>query len=66
MATKAQITRDMIINDVIKKYPKTIKIFHDYEVDSCCGGGKSIEKTATADGVDIDALLISLNTVVTE
>jgi len=63
MAIKAQITRDMIINDVIKKYPKTIKIFHDYEVDSCCGGGKSIEKTAKA---DIDALLISLNTAVTE
>ena len=36
----------MIINDVIKKYPQTIRIFNDYKVDSCCGGGAPIETTA--------------------
>ncbi len=66
MVIKDTITRDMIINDVIKEYPKTIKVFHDYEVDACCGGGNSIEKTAKADGVDIDALLKALNKTVTE
>ena len=38
------ITKDMVINDVIKKYPKTITIFSNFKVDSCCGGGFSIEK----------------------
>lgn len=55
------ITRDMIINDVIKKYPKTIKVFNDYRVDSCCGGGAPIETTAGRDGVDVDELLKALN-----
>ena len=55
------ITGTMIINDVIKKYPQTIRIFNDYKVDSCCGGGASIETTAKRDGVDVEGLLKALN-----
>ena len=58
------ITRDMIINDVIKKHPETIKVFNDYKVDSCCGGGAPIETTAKRDGVDVDALVKALNVAV--
>lgn len=58
------ITRDMIINDVIKKHPQTIKVFNDYKVDSCCGGGAAIETTAKRDGVDIEGLLRALNDAV--
>ena len=55
------ITKDMIINDVIKKFPKAIRIFNKFKVDACCGGGNSIEKTATVDGVNVDELLKALN-----
>lgn len=55
------IVKNMIINDVIKKYPRTLKIFKDYNVDSCCGGGATIEQTAARDGVDVDALIKVLN-----
>ena len=64
MGKKTLITKDMVINDVIKKYPRTIRIFNEFEVDACCGGGHSIEKTAGAHGVDVDALLKALNTTV--
>ena len=57
------ITKDMVINDVIKKYPKTITVFSNFKVDSCCGGGFSIEKTAGMSGTDMDALLKALNKV---
>ncbi len=57
------ITKDMIINDVIKKYPKTITVFSNFKVDSCCGGGVSIEKTAGVSGINLDALLQALNKV---
>ncbi len=60
----ATITRDMVINDVIKKYPQTIRVFNDYKVDSCCGGGAPIETTAKRDGVDVEALLKALNDAV--
>ncbi|HHT9159830.1 MAG: hypothetical protein A3G70_04565 [Planctomycetes bacterium RIFCSPLOWO2_12_FULL_39_13] len=61
MEEKTVIKKDMIINDVIKKYPKTITVFSNFKVDSCCGGGASIEKTAGMSGVDINALLKALN-----
>ncbi len=59
-----EITRDRIINDVIKEYPQSIAVFNEFRVDSCCGGGQSIEKTATADGIDVGALLQALNEAV--
>lgn len=58
------ITRGMIINDVIRKYPQTIKVFNDYRVDSCCGGGAPIETTAKRDGVDVETLVKALNAAV--
>lgn len=60
------ITKDMIINDVTRKYPKTLKVFAQFKVDSCCGGAGSIEMTAKADGADLDKLLEELNRVAAE
>src|SRR5512140_2497072 len=58
------ITGDMVINEVIRKDPATIKVFNDYRVDSCCGGGAPIELTARRDGVDVDGLVRALNAAV--
>ncbi len=60
----ATITGDMVINEVIKKFPATIKVFNDFRVDSCCGGGAPIEVTARRDGVDVDGLVRALNAAV--
>ncbi len=57
----ATITGGMIINDVIKTYPQTIKVFNEYKVDSCCGGGAPVETTAKRDGIDVERLLKALN-----
>ncbi len=57
------IAKDMIINEVIRKFPKTMKVFKEFKVDSCCGGGFSIEKTAKTDGVNLEDLLKALNEV---
>jgi len=58
------ITGDMIINDVIKKYPATVKTFSEFKVDSCCGGGQSIATTASLGGTNIPKLIDALNKAV--
>ena len=58
------ITRNMVINEVIRKHPQTIRVFNEYKVDSCCGGGAPIETTAKRDGVDVEKLLQALNEAV--
>ena len=64
---KFVITKDMIVNEVINKYPETDKIFARYGVDMCCGGVQSIEKTAQACNVkNLDELVEALNKAIPE
>ena len=53
------ITKEMIVNDIIKRYPKTLAVFGKFKIDSCCGGGTSIEVAGKRDGADVDAMLRS-------
>jgi len=54
----------MIINDVINKFPETMKVFNDFKVDSCCGGGQSIATTAAVSNANIPELMEALNKAV--
>lgn len=59
------ITSDMIVRDVIERWPETISVFGNHQVDFCCGGAHSIEETARARGCrDVDALMADLNRAV--
>ncbi len=58
------LTKEMTINDVIKKHPETMKVFNKFKVDSCCGGAESIETTAAVSGADVPKLMEELNAVV--
>jgi len=60
----ATITEEMIINDIVNKYPETMKVLNDFKVDSCCGGGQSIAFTAAVSNVNIPELLEALNKAV--
>lgn len=59
MAEK-KITGDMVINDVIKRYPWTLPVFHHLDVDSCCGGARTIATMAQEHGYDLDAVIAEL------
>ncbi len=54
------ITEDMTLNEVIRKYPNTIGVFNRYNVDSCCGGARTIAAMAKEDKVDLRAFIESL------
>ncbi|MFQ5737334.1 MAG: DUF542 domain-containing protein [Thermodesulfobacteriota bacterium] len=56
-----EITKDIIVNDCIKLYPKTIGVFTQFKIDSCCGGAVSIEAAAQRDGAPLDELMEALN-----
>jgi len=60
------IRKQMIVNEVIKQYPKTIRVFNRFQIDACCGGARSIEAAATDDGADLEALLAELDAAARE
>ncbi|MBI5885620.1 MAG: DUF542 domain-containing protein [Deltaproteobacteria bacterium] len=61
-----KVNRDLVVNDCIKKFPKTIGVFTKFSIDSCCGGAVPIEAAAKRDGADLDALLAALNKAASE
>jgi regulator of cell morphogenesis and NO signaling len=55
------ITKEEIVNNVIKEHPSTIEVFTRFAIDSCCGGAASIEASAKRDGAELDSLMDALN-----
>jgi len=67
MEKNQKITKEMTINEVFKKYPKTVAIFMSYGL-YCVGcpaaQSETIEELAKANQMDLKKLLESLNKVV--
>ena len=61
---KSRITKEMMVSEVIKKYPKTVFVFMDYGMH-CIGcpmaQTESIEEAAKVHQLDLDKLLKDLN-----
>ncbi len=56
-----QITKEIVVNDCIKLYPKTIGVFTRFKIDSCCGGAVPIEEAAKRDGAPLEDLMKAVN-----
>lgn len=57
----------MKIEEVLKKYPDTLRVFtkHEFHCIGCAAASfESIEQGATAHGVNIDELMKDLNKVI--
>lgn len=69
MASAPLITKEMRIEEVIKRHPETVKTFERYGL-RCCGccvsAYEDIEKGALSHGLDLRSLLDDLNRVAHE
>lgn len=54
------ITKEMTVNQVLKLYPKSVGVFSKFNIDSCCGGNRSLEQAAREDKVVLEDLLTAL------
>jgi regulator of cell morphogenesis and NO signaling len=63
---EGMITGDMIINEVIARYPWTLPVFHRFSVDSCCGGAQTVAFAAQSQGLDVDELIGELEAAAQE
>ncbi len=64
MEKSPKITKKMPINEVIKKYPKTVFVFMDYGlhcVGCPMGFSETIEEAANLHQLDLEKLLNDLN-----
>ena len=55
-----RITKEMTVNQVLKLYPKSVGVFSKFNIDSCCGGNRSLEQAAREDKVVLEDLMTAL------
>ena len=54
------------VNDVIRRWPRTVEVFSRFGIDSCCGGGLPAEEAAARHGIDPEHLKAELDAVILE
>lgn len=52
------------VNEIVASHPETIPVFNRFGMDTCCGGGVSVDEAARRDGLDVDAVLAALRDAV--
>ncbi len=61
MSTNAiDINAEMTVDEVIRKYPQTQKVFVRFGVDTCCGGFRKLKDGVKVSGANLDRLLAEL------
>lgn len=58
------ITKDMVIMEIVRKYPETLPVFGQFGMGCLgCSGAlhESLEQGAQVHGIDIDKMLKALN-----
>ncbi len=53
------------VRAIVHLHPETQNVFHRFGVDTCCGGGVSVEEAARREGVKVEELCAALGAAVT-
>ncbi len=64
MATDAAFDPTLTVNEMMAREPRTIAVFNQFGMDTCCGSGVPIADAARRDGVALDVLLAALRSAV--
>ena len=48
------------VNALLIQHPSTITVLNELGIDACCGGASTLEEVAANDGLDLQALLATL------
>jgi len=60
MSQTIQLDRTMTVNQIVANYPETMSVFNGFGIDTCCGGGVSVEEAARRDSLDVEVVMAAL------
>jgi iron-sulfur cluster repair protein YtfE (RIC family) len=68
VSTTARPTRidfdDLLIRDVVERFPETMAVLADAGLDLCCGGGHTIPEAARLHGLEAEALIAAVDAAI--
>jgi regulator of cell morphogenesis and NO signaling len=51
------LTRETTVGEIVAADFRTAAVFHEFGIDFCCGGAKSLREACRARNIDEDAVL---------
>ncbi|HUG59566.1 MAG TPA: iron-sulfur cluster repair protein YtfE [Candidimonas sp.] len=57
---------DQMLGTLASAIPGATRVFHDFQVDFCCNGNKTLAEAAEHQGLDLQALLTALHGLTTD
>ncbi len=60
MAAATALDPNLMINEIVARFPETIPVFNRFGLDICCGGGVRVDEAAERDGIDAAEVLSAL------
>ena len=55
-----QVNGTTTVRELVGQYPPTKKVFENFGIDYCCGGGKCLVEAVQANHKDLSALLVAI------
>ena len=53
------------INEILARHPATIAVINAFGIDTCCGGGVTLETAARDNGLDLATVTAALEAAIT-
>ncbi|MDD3191944.1 MAG: iron-sulfur cluster repair di-iron protein [Bacilli bacterium] len=50
------------LGEIVVQFPAAEKIFQQFHIDYCCGGGRTLQTASLEEGFDLSEVLLALNT----
>jgi regulator of cell morphogenesis and NO signaling len=60
MRSTTPVDPTLTIDDVMARYPRSMAVFNEFGIDTCCGAGSTVRDAAERDGADLTRLLAAL------
>lgn len=51
---------DMALNEIVRRWPETVRVFQQYGMDACCGGALPLGEAARRHGVEVGEVVAAL------
>lgn len=61
MRNLPRLDTTMTINEIVARFAETIPVFNRFGMDTCCGGGVTVEEAARRDDIEVEAVLAALH-----